>query len=128
MASPSGLDRRELWVDARDLQTDSDPDKPLTAEEYRDLLTSRGREKLAEHPLVQSFSTVLRTLDPTYVYGLDFALGDTITATDERLGITVEAVVQAAERSVSAQGERLTLTLGCATPTLYEKLKRKADR
>ena len=53
-------------------------------------------------------------------------MGDTITVTDERLGITVAAVVQGVERAVSREGERLTLTLGYGQPTIFDKLKRKA--
>lgn len=126
MASYTGLARRELWVDARDLQSDSDPDNPLTAEEYIDILTARGREKLAENQLVRSFSAIVRTYNPTYVYDEDFLLGDTITVTDERLSVTLNAVVQTAERAVSKEGESLTLTLGFGQPTLYDRLKRKA--
>lgn len=28
--SPSGFQRREIYIDARDLQSDSDPDNPLS--------------------------------------------------------------------------------------------------
>lgn len=126
--TPTGLARRELWIDARDLQSDANPDNPLSPEEYAALLTVRGREKLAENQLVRSFSTVVRTVDPTYTYGEDFFLGDTITVTDERLGVTVGAVVQAVERSVSQSGESMTLTLGYSMPTLHDILKRKAAR
>lgn len=126
--TPTGFQRRELYIDARDLQSDSDPDNPLTEEEYTAVLTTRGREKLAENQLVRSFSAEVRTYDPTYIYGEDFFLGDTITVTDERLGLTVDAVVQGAERTVSAQGETLTLTLGFGPPTLYDILKRKAGK
>lgn len=124
--TPTGFQRRELYIDARDLQSDSDPDNPLTEEEYTAVLTARGREKLAENQLVRSFSAEIKTYDPTYIYGEDFFLGDTITVTDERLGLTVDAVVQGAERTVSAQGETLTLTLGFGPPTIYDILKRKA--
>lgn len=124
--SPSGLSRRELFVDARDLQSGSDSESPMTPEEYAAALTGRGLEKLAENQLVRSFSAVVRTHQPTYVYGVDFFLGDTITVTDQRLGVTVEAVVQGAERAVSDSGESLTLTLGYGPPTLHEILKRKA--
>ncbi len=124
--TPSGLARRELFVDARDLQSDADPENPMTPEEYAAVLTVRGEEMLAENQLVQSFSTVVRTLAPTYEYGVDFFLGDTITAIDERQGVTADAVVQAVERSVSAEGEGLLLTLGYGQPTIYDILKRKA--
>lgn len=124
---PAGLTRRELYIDARDLQSDSDPDKPLTPEEYTELLTARGLEKLAEHQLVKSFSAVVRTLDPTYSYGEDFSLGDTITVTDDRLGITADAVVQGVQRSVG-EGESMILTLGYGQPTIYDILKRKAGK
>lgn len=126
MPTPTWPNRREIYIDARDLQSDSDPDNPLTPEQYTALLTTRGEEKLAEHQLVRSFSSVVRTLDPTYVYGVNFFLGDTITVTDERLGVTVDAVVQAVQRSVGPDGEGMTLTLGYGQPTLADILKRKA--
>lgn len=128
MSTPTGLNRRELYIDARDLQSDSDTDKPLTADEYREVLVNRGTEKLAEHQLVRSFSATVRTHNPTYVYGEDFFLGDTITVTDERLGVTVDAVVQGAYRAVSGEGESLELTLGFGVPTIYDILKRKAGK
>jgi len=128
MEELSGLKRRELYVDARDLQSDSDPEHPLTPEEYKTLLLARGKEKLAENQLVNGFHAEVRTLEPTYLYGIDFFLGDTITVTDERLGITADAVVQGAERSVSEAGEKLTLTLGYEEPTIYRLLRRKAGK
>ena len=126
--NPTGLSRRELYIDARDLQSDSDPDKPLTSEEYVALLKNRGLEKLAERQLVKSFSAVVRTLDPAYVLGADYQLGDTITVTDQRLGVTADAVVQSVERSVSEAGEGMTLTLGYGQPTVYDILKRKEGK
>lgn len=124
---PAWPHRREIYIDARDLQSDSDPDDPLTPEEYTALLENRGREKLAENQLVKSFSAVIRTFDPTYILGKDFRLGDTITVIDQSLGITADAVVQGAERSVGENGESLTVTLGYSQPTIYDVL-RKAGR
>lgn len=125
---PSWPNRRELYIDARDLQSDSDPDKPLTAEEYAAVLTNRGREKLAENQLVRSFSAEVRTYNAAYAYGEDYRLGDTITVIDERLGVTVDAVVQGAQRSVVGNDETLVLTLGYEQPTPYDILRRKADK
>lgn len=126
MPAPTWPHRREIYIDARDLQSDSDPDKPLTAEEYAALLTNRGREKLAEHQLVQSFAATVRDRGATYVLGEDYQLGDTITVIDDKLGVTANAVVQGVTRSVGRDGESMELALGYGQPTLYDILKRKA--
>lgn len=126
--TPTGLNRRELYIDARDLQSQQQDGDALTPEQYAGVLTTRGLEKLAENQLVRSFSARVRTEDATYQYGRDFFLGDKITVTDERLGITVDARVMAAQFSFSGAGEELTLTLGYSQPTVYDKLERKADK
>lgn len=123
---PRGFARRELYIDARDLQRSLDSGSPMTEEEYAAALQTRGLERLAQAQLVRSFNATVRTHSPTYEYGVDFFLGDTITVTDERLGVTVDAVVQGVERSVSQQGETLSLILGYSQPTLFDRLKRKA--
>ena len=126
MPAPTWPQRRELYIDARDLQSDGDPDKPLTTEEYAALLTNRGREKLAEHQLVRSFAATVRDRGATYVLGEDYQLGDTITGIDDRLGVTANAVAQGVTRSVGRNGESMELTLGYGQPTIYDILKRKA--
>ena len=128
MPAPTGLQRREIFIDARDLQSDSDPDAPLTPEEYAALLTARGTEKLAENRLVRSFSTEVRTVNPTYIYGEDFQIGDTITCIDERLGVIVDAVVTGAQRSAGQGGDTLALAFGYSMPTLHDILTRKAGK
>lgn len=125
---PKGFVRREIFVDAKDLQSEQEDGTVLSPEEYIQLLQTRGSEKLAEHQIVRSFSATVRTLNPTYEYGKDFFLGDTVTAIDERLGISADAVVQGVERSVSEDGETMTLILGYEQPTIYEKLQRKAAK
>lgn len=125
---PAWPNRREIYIDARDLQSDGDLDKPFTAEEYAALLTNRGREKLAEHQLVQSFAATVRERGATYTLGEDYQLGDTITVIDDKLGVTANAVVQGVTRSVGRNGETMELTLGYGSPTAYDILKRKADK
>lgn len=128
MSTPTGLSRRELYIDARDLQSDSDPDKPLTPEEYSAILTARGREKLAEHKLVQSLSTDVRTRNATYEFGVDYQLGDTITDIDERLGVTADVVVPGVQHAVVGDKHTMTLTFGHEQPTIGALLKRKEDK
>lgn len=126
MPSPTWPHRREIYIDARDLQSDSDPDNPMTPEQYAAVLTTRGKEKLAEHQLVQSFAAAVRDRGATYTLGDDYFLGDTITVIDDKLGVTANAVVQGVTRSVGRDGESMELTLGYGQPTIYDILKRKA--
>lgn len=128
MPTPTGLSRREYWVDARDLQSDSDPDNPMTPEEYAAVLTTRGREKLAEKQLVQSFSPTIRTRNATYEYGKDFLLGDTITATDDRLGVSADAVVEGRTCAVSRDGDSVEFEMGYGQPTIFDIMRRKAEK
>lgn len=120
--------RRELYIDARDLQSDSGTGSPMSPEEYAAALATRGREKLAGRQLVQSFAAEVRGRGATYTLGEDYHLGDTITVADGTLGVTVDAVVQGVTRSVSRAGESMELALGYGQPTAYDILKRKADK
>lgn len=124
--SPTWPHRREIYIDARDLQSDSDPDNPLTPEEYTAVLQNRGLQKLAENQLVKSFAAVIRTVAPTYALGEDFQLGDTITMIDANLGVTVDAVVQGVTHSVSREGEQTEFTFGYGQPTIYDTLRKAA--
>lgn len=121
---PQGMSRYEMYVDAKDLQKNSDPEKPMTDAEYLKALTTRGQEKLSDAQLVQNFDANIRTLNPTYVYGKDFFLGDTITVIDKNLGVTVDAVVESVQRSFGSQGEQLSFTFGYSTPLLSQKLRK----
>lgn len=120
----SGLKRRELWVDARDLQSSTLTGEDLTPAEYQEVLKTRGKEKLSENQLVQSFDATMRTKNPTYIFEKDFFLGDTLTAIDKRLGITVDALVEGMEYSFVDGVEDLVLTLGYSSPTPYDILRK----
>lgn len=73
---PSGYQRIELYVDARDLQSDN-PEEPLTDEELEELMFQRGLEKLEESDRFISFdASVLQT---NYKYGVDYFLGDFVS-------------------------------------------------
>ena len=68
----TGLDRRELYVDARDIQSD---DASITTAEYNAQLESRGNEKLAEHSTETMFEGGIDYMN-MFVYGRDFYMGD----------------------------------------------------
>lgn len=81
----NGDERKELYVDARDLQKDDD----MTLEEYKEALKNRGIEKLAEYNKVE---TADFEIDPfsNLVYKQDYDLGDICTYKNEELGILVD--------------------------------------
>lgn len=95
---------------------------------YEARLVNRGKEKLAEHPLVESFEATVKTHNPTYQYGTDYLLGDTITITDERLNVSVSAVVTAREVAIVNGQREERLSFGFSSPTLAKVLSRKGEK
>ena len=77
IGTTSGLDRYEIFVDARDISTNSE--EPITDDEYNDLLIQRGREKLSECEMVTAFEGEVETRN-TFE---DWYLGDIVQITNE---------------------------------------------
>lgn len=82
VGNTSGLNRRELFVDARDISSDVGDDQTLTTEEYEALLNQRGREKLSENIDIVSFEGQMET-STTYQFGKDFFEGDIVQIENE---------------------------------------------
>lgn len=78
----SGLDRRELFTDARDLSSDVGDGIVLTPEEYIAKLQQRGYEKLAENQDIVSFEGEAETT-VSFRYGEDFFNGDIVQVANE---------------------------------------------
>ncbi|MDE6021791.1 MAG: siphovirus ReqiPepy6 Gp37-like family protein [Ruminococcus sp.] len=78
----SGLDRRELFTDARDISSDTGDGVVLTNEEYTALLQQRGIEKLLENTDVTSFEGQAETT-VMFKYGEDFSIGDIVQIANE---------------------------------------------
>lgn len=76
----SGLERRELYVDARDISQGKDEEK-ISDEAYIELLKQRGREKLVEHSSIMSFEGQAEA-NTMFKYGKDFFLGDIVQVED----------------------------------------------
>ena len=74
----SGVDRREIFVDARDVSSN---DGELTDTEYYAQLTQRGVENLAENAEMRNFEG--ETVDYTYKYGYDYGIGDIVEVVNE---------------------------------------------
>ena len=75
----SGLMRRELFVDARDMSTN---DGEISANDYTAQLEARGAEKLAEAQAVEAFSGEVDTVN-TFTLDVDYTVGDIATVVNE---------------------------------------------
>lgn len=102
--SSSGLDRYELYVDARDISSNGGE---IVQSQYLQLLQERGAEKLAEAAITEGFSgEVLSKTDSNYVYGVDFDLGDIVTVINS-YGINKNVQVLSAIESIDENGVSL---------------------
>ena len=124
-----GFERRELYVDARDLQTQiADDDGNITTitdEEYNNLLNDRGAGKLAECITVETFEAKMRVIgDIQYVYGVDYTKGDKVLIQDVELGVQVVARITEVSENIDDEYE-LLMTFGYEYPTLIQKVKQQ---
>lgn len=124
----SGFLRRELYVDARDLQSESISEngttQTLTENEYKHVLIQRGDEKLDEHAAVETFEAQIRVFgDIQYEFGKDYQKGDKVTVRDGQLGVVVSARITEVEEDFDDE-YALILTFGYSYPTIMQKVKR----
>lgn len=98
--SATGLGRRELYVDARDIQTEGENgEEPLTEEEYSDLLELRGYENLVECQM-ESVLEGEADLYHSFYFNKDYFLGDIVSIENE-YGLALFARVSEVVRSFS---------------------------
>ena len=97
--SASGMARREIYVDARDLSTN---EGEISADDYTAQLVARGAEKVAEHSIAEAFDGVMDTGN-TYVLDVDYTLGDIVTVENE-YGIRKNVRISAIKEIWDAEG------------------------
>ncbi|AVP66025.1 hypothetical protein C3B64_17970 [Clostridium botulinum] len=138
-----GLDRYELYVDARDIQdtetikvmvTDYDDEGNVTGEHeedqeveipwerYRPLLIQRGKEKLEECQEVQTFDSKINTLGNNK-YKRDYDLGDIVTVVDKNWGIRIDTRITEIEEVYEEKGLEVNVVFGNNIPTIIDKIK-----
>lgn len=124
-----GFLRRELYVDARDLQSEIFNEDGTTTtideEDYNNMLNDRGKGKLADCAMIESFEAKVRVIgDVRYEYGVDYFKGDKVLVRDEDLGIQVVGTVSEISENYDDEYE-LIITFGYEYPTLIQKIKKQ---
>lgn len=103
----SGLHRRELYVDARDISSN---EGQIADEEYLAQLAERGATALSEAPIVESMEGTVEPLQ-MYTYKVDYFLGDTVTVVNQ-YGISADAQVLEVVETWDENGYTCTPTFG----------------
>ncbi|WP_434292004.1 siphovirus ReqiPepy6 Gp37-like family protein [Clostridium botulinum] len=138
-----GLDRYELYVDARDI-TDKEEKKKMIAdydeegnvtgeheeteeveipwERYKPLLLQRGKEKLSECEEIKTFDSKINT-NGNNVYKKDFDLGDRVTIVDKKWGIKIDTRITEIEEVYEEKGLEVNVVFGNNIPTIIDKIK-----
>lgn len=96
----SGLNRKELYVDARDISMQTDTE--ITEAEYLKELEQRGKEKLSGCEYEKIFDGEAETTI-SFKYGVDFNIGDILQVSNE-YGIGTKVRVLEYVRSQSEDG------------------------
>lgn len=124
----SGLSRKEVFIDARDLsnQTEENIDKPES--EIVKMLTDRGKQKLeSEHNKSISFSCVISE-KPGMEYEKDWSIGDTVTCYDNDIGITMDTVITDVEEIYQNNTRELQVTFGAKKIDIAKLLQRELSQ
>ena len=82
VGSVSGLARKELYTDARDIQSTDQDNNPIPIATYNELLKQRGLEKLTECKKDKDFDGKVDS-SQMYVFGRDFYMGDVVQFKNE---------------------------------------------
>lgn len=123
IGSSIGIDRKELFVDARDLQREVDTGL-IPENEYEEILINRGNEKLSNYKNIVTFESSINTLSNN-TYKDDWDLGDIVTIIDKKWGIKVNSRITQVEETYDISGVQIIPTFGYNVPTLIDKIKRK---
>lgn len=127
----TGFSRREMYVDARDIQStvvdEEGNETQLSFDDYRNMLEVRGDEKLSERIETESFDAKMRVMgEVQYKYGVDYYKGDKVIVQDANLGIQITAIVSESCEYFDDK-YALDVTFGFSHPTLFQKIKQQTS-
>jgi hypothetical protein len=110
VGSGSGLELREVFVDAKDLRSDG-----LTAEEYEAQLEQRGLEMLAENVVSSSFECETGA-QVNFAYRIGYDLGDIVTVEKKAWGLREDLRITEIQEVYEHEKMIVVPTLGSALP------------
>ncbi|MBH0159892.1 siphovirus ReqiPepy6 Gp37-like family protein [Fictibacillus sp. 26RED30] len=122
VGTATGLDRAELFVDARDVEEKDENGVQLPAATINARLTERGQQALAEHNRELTLNAQVFSTD-SMKYEEDWDLGDTVTVQNRTWKVTLDARITEVTEIYESDGFKLEVTFGNSYPTLIDKIK-----
>jgi len=119
------LDRYELYVDARDIQSEVEDGVFLSDAEYYAMLEERGRQKLAENAPVFSLSGVIDPNSKLFELGKDYWLGDIVTIESQKFNLKTNLQITSIQQTWDSTGYHIDPVFGKESLSLIEKIRRK---
>ena len=116
VGSAAGLERYELFVDAKDLRSED------FGGGYAGVLALRGQIKLNERQMVCNFDAEIHPYG-NLKYKTDFDLGDIVTVVSRRWGVTMQTRITEIEESYDGDEMSLRAVFGRGAMSLIQKLK-----
>ena len=101
----TGLNRYEVFTDARDISQNKDSEDAIDLNTYLNLLNERGLEKLSEHSIIEAFDGEVQH-DVNFKYGEDYYLGDTVLIVN-KYGMSKNVKILSAIESDDENGAKL---------------------
>lgn len=125
--SNTGLERKEAYADARDLQqtvrNDDGTETTLTNAQYQQVLTQRGKDKMAERVPVLEVNGTINLDSELFKFRTDYNVGDRVRITSKTFNLTKTSVLNSVEE-VWEKGHTMTPTFGNSSPTITDIIKR----
>lgn len=156
IGSFSGLNRHEVFIDARDVEEMDEDEQPIPEQQVIQKLTDRGQQQLNELlqeeyleaqlltpisrteyerefsylstlQISESVTKRTRTLS-AFNYQLDYDLGDIVTVQNKDWGVTLNARITEVKEIYQENGFGLEATFGNNRPTLIQKIKQELSQ
>lgn len=116
-----GEERKEIWVDARDLQQQDASGQTIAASTYKQQLYQRGLEKLAEYRKAETVNSGI-DYQANLEYKKDFDLGDLCTYINTEVGIVADKRITEITETYEGAATELTVMFGTDEITTVQQL------
>lgn len=116
LGNTAGINRRETFIDAKDLRFEDFP------HDYTNALLFRGETKLNELTATNSFDAQINPYG-NLKYKTDFDIGQSVKVITKSLGLTLTTRITQIDEVYDNQGHSIDVTFGKGSLSILQKLK-----